>query len=636
MARVIIKRCTLRIVRRGGWTWGPDPALLLNGALRALRIMVARKLAEVLSRSATDGEVSRSRLSIAVRISELLELSGTFGSSPGPGANKSNLESRIERALEQALATFPSEAREHEENGDRDAAPEEPPRELRWAGTVLRVLIGWREEGVLASHLASFSIDSLEAWHASLLEARTTSVAAPPEIGPAIERLLSAPELNALTGSATRATVLQRRLIAITEAVRQLNVAPSDPVLLAALDRRLPLAGEISESPQAELPDSETTFPPTPPSIRGEARMDAGEEPARRSRASTLRSPGLAQKSAPRADFKVESALPFLLLGPLSKMGYLKALEAVLEAAGLIEDAPLFATALAFKVLEAPERGWRRSAAASHSASIFAGLAEALPEAALGGFSCRIAALVSPLDSVISQSILEGHDHRKPVMLYKTPTPPGLLLVDSEGCFVIGWSGEIDGLKPALTRLTPGLILVPASTASESLLARLEAHGCRFVTDAPPTRRERWRRLRHGGARLWTNDENAKDAWLVRMSEGMENVSERTRRLWESLMKRPGVPLAEDPHLEISLSLAAATALATLSWTLWREREATDPLLSLNRFADLDGQVRFEQDTVRVRLPLGRRYRELFDCGLLSDVRSVPWLPGRTVSFAWG
>jgi len=35
-------------------------------------------------------------------------------------------------------------------------------------------------------------------------------------------------------------------------------------------------------------------------------------------------------------------------------------------------------------------------------------------------------------------------------------------------------------------------------------------------------------------------------------------------------------------------------------------------------------------------LPLGRRYRDLYEHGLLADVREVPWLDGRVLEFSGG
>jgi hypothetical protein len=82
--------------------------------------------------------------------------------------------------------------------------------------------------------------------------------------------------------------------------------------------------------------------------------------------------------------------------------------------------------------------------------------------------------------------------------------------------------------------------------------------------------------------------------------------------------------------------LAAALALGTLAWSLWRERESVTPLLALQRFADLGARVSYRPDRVEVRLPLGRRFLDLRAAGWLDDVPDVPWFDGRPVRFTRG
>ncbi len=98
------------------------------------------------------------------------------------------------------------------------------------------------------------------------------------------------------------------------------------------------------------------------------------------------------------------------------------------------------------------------------------------------------------------------------------------------------------------------------------------------------------------------------------------------------------IALPRDPlsNLERSLAIAVSVALATLAWTLWHSREATDALLMLQRFEDLDARVRFSPRAVRVTVPLGRRHRDLLESGLLANVHDVPWLDGRVLEFAGG
>ncbi|MGW5698250.1 hypothetical protein ACWEWX_47830, partial [Streptomyces asiaticus] len=93
---------------------------------------------------------------------------------------------------------------------------------------------------------------------------------------------------------------------------------------------------------------------------------------------------------------------------------------------------------------------------------------------------------------------------------------------------------------------------------------------------------------------------------------------------------------ARDGGLERTVTLAAALGLATIAWTLWRDRETPDPVLSVRRFADLEATVRFEATAVRVRVPMGRRHMDLHNGGLLADVPDVAWFGGRTLTFSAG
>jgi hypothetical protein len=102
------------------------------------------------------------------------------------------------------------------------------------------------------------------------------------------------------------------------------------------------------------------------------------------------------------------------------------------------------------------------------------------------------------------------------------------------------------------------------------------------------------------------------------------------------LLARPAVIRAASPELDRSLTMAAGVAMGTIAWKLWQSRGRTSPQLALERYADLEGLVRFDARSVKVALPLGRRHQELLDHGLLAPVDGVPWLGGRRVEFGGG
>ena len=99
---------------------------------------------------------------------------------------------------------------------------------------------------------------------------------------------------------------------------------------------------------------------------------------------------------------------------------------------------------------------------------------------------------------------------------------------------------------------------------------------------------------------------------------------------------RPCTPPQPDHNLDRAVTLAAALGLGDVAWRLWRDREPTDPTLTLERFGDLGARITFEPETVRVLLPIGQRSADLEAHGFLRPVRRVPWLRDRALVFGRG
>lgn len=186
----------------------------------------------------------------------------------------------------------------------------------------------------------------------------------------------------------------------------------------------------------------------------------------------------------------LHSALPFLLLGPLSQLGYWEALEASFEAVAGREGLPVFDAALACKALEPLQRGWRRSPQSAADAAAFAGLEQPVPGSLMTEMARVADEFVSSLNAVVARAVLQGCDLEVPLVLQQVGAPlgDGLLLVDAAGCFPIAWSPDLAGLVPALEQCETSVLLIDRQTVREKLLAELDRRGLRFVTDAPPTR----------------------------------------------------------------------------------------------------------------------------------------------------
>jgi hypothetical protein len=326
----------------------------------------------------------------------------------------------------------------------------------------------------------------------------------------------------------------------------------------------------------------------------------------------------------PAGETRVGSVLPFLLAGPLARTGYLDAIGPALFGVDLLGDAPLFAAALAYQVLGAPQRGWRRTPADEATAATFAGL-ESVPD--LTAFARRAGPALPVLDGVLALSLCRGHDPAEPLLV--TGLDDGLLLVDAPGLFPIAWTSTVDGLLPHWEACGHPPVLVRDGSLPPTCLRDLAAAGVRFITDARPLRDDPLTRLRWHTP-LWTTGG-------VEPRLAAELPADRLDELVRALFgTHRAAPRVADRALEHSVALAASLSLGMIAWQLWHDRETPDPVLALTRFADLEATVRFTRDAVRVKVPLGRRHTDLWRGGALADVPNVVWLGGRTLTFSGG
>jgi hypothetical protein len=292
---------------------------------------------------------------------------------------------------------------------------------------------------------------------------------------------------------------------------------------------------------------------------------------------------------------KVHSALPFLILVPLSRIGWIDALAAGTAAAGLTGYWPSLAAALAFTVLDEPEDGWRRSAEDLATAAVFASVASPFVETAIP----QVAELLTPpVDAVLGRSLADGHRSGDPLVLLRAGGPQdGLVLLDAAGLFPIAWADDHDGLA-GWVAACPGARIVAGPGAGAIPVSGGEA----VAGNAP----------------------------------GDHVLVERASLVLSGLQRRRPLPMATVPALERSLTLAAGAALASIAWTLWGASEETDPLLALERLASLDAVVHDDAECLRVVLPLGARYFAMHHHGLLGEVPGVPWLGGRSIEILGG
>ena len=715
MTDVTINRCTLRIVRHGGWSWGPEPRRLLQSAIRALPDLLAPELSKLWTDDVDREIAAPVSITIFLQMHDLLAAADA-ASIHGAPRTPSVIEAISKQIGRAARAAFASQQISSESESAtqpvHSAQPEmEIPRESSFSNSVLQVLLSWQEAGTLSLRLADFALSALEAWHTRLLVVESVSTRAAEPSEAVIRQFHEKAAQCQRWLTSGRERILRQRIVLLVEIMAEFNLRWCTPALRENLDEALPLnderaeeraeegAEECTEKRAEERAEECTEEPAEEPAeeraeklvigkalgrlglsdpvdlqiasqVESATQLLLAEVPARepeplpnptvetlvpefsvweRSITSqqTLYTPsqnpqlamslsrGLRGKEVRR----VASALPFLLLGPLSRLGYWKTLAATMEAANAPEALPLFAGALAYKVLTPPGRGWRREPDAVAAATAFAALDQPVAEPDLVDLARCLSDFLSPLETALAGALVAGHDGRKPLLLYRTPHPQsGYLLLDSEGIFPIKWAATAVGLRTYLIQLEPSPILIPQQAAETKLLSWLNEEGFRFITDARPTRGEPWRALHRPGSERWyTNDMITSDSRLMQMARMTRVAAEDAETLWQKFaVERPSIPLAADPALDRHLTLAASIALATVAWELWREREPTAPHVALERFRDLEARVYYSRDSVRVGLPLGRRSYDLRDHHLIDDVDDVPWLDGRTVTFGSG
>jgi hypothetical protein len=642
---IVIRRCQLRVVRRGGWSWGEDPKGMIHGIVGKFPAVLAERLAALFPEEEAREFAAPVRLRLPVRLSEL---SGGMASEWRINRAAADLPlaagfvERLDGALGAALA-LGSEAAPEPEPTSRFARiipqGEESAASGAAAGRALpSLLLEWARNGALEHRLAALSDEQIAVWHAALSRAVAEGGAAADQPIPGnvarIEEFL-----RARTGASVIGTTiarLRRRVLLAGEAAPKFEMAIDDYHLWLALDLLFPLqlapdrtGGASEQDPAAGLRGAPIGAAKAPPQAGSIISVMPGVPP----RPAVWRSPST-------WEVKIECSLPFLLLGPLTRLGYIGAVAAVLEAARIPDEAPLLAAALAYKVLDPPARGWRRSAASVEAAAAFAGSQEAIAEAALVDFSRRIAPHIGALDVVLADAVIAGHVCEAPMVLHgaKPKTGTGLLLVDTPGCFPLACADVIDPLLAILRRLGAPVVMISGDSATPGLLRDLDQAGLAFVTDAPPTRHERWQRVQQGTQALgWTNSPEPGSQRVLGAARKLAAACADAEDLWQELSAvRPAVVQAHSPALDRHLTVAAGVAIGTAAWEMWQGSATVNRQKALHRYCDLDARVRFDRASVLVSLPMGRRHQELDKAGLLRPVTGVPWLGGRRLEFSGG
>lgn len=658
-AEVVIEHCRLRVVRSAAWPWGPERDDVVRDILRALPQLIAEELARLVGDDA-EGELNEPlALSLSIGAGELAFVEHGLPLSAGPEPLANRVFEAVRSAVSRQGISFAhrKEAIEAQpivpEPGAISSSPKKSSSDeafatseaLRmWHGTVVRALLRYRELGGLAPTLAVAPPVTLAAWHAALRDWRPEIAAhiPPPEqiaiVRAAIERTRAA---FAASGPSPTAAM---RIFAMLELIAA-RATPASLWCEAALEEAwMDEASEGTNAPKAPAPEgahpSSAVIVADMPEVGAasehsaraatQARATQPGAPAAlpgRIAAHRVTSPHL----PPTGDVAVESILPFIALVPLARMGFLDALDAVARAAGA--DTRDLAAAFAYKLLPPPLRGWHRSPSTNRAAAAFAGIRAEPSGELIADAARKLEQHLGPVDDFLSACLADGHTVGAPLLLTDA-TDGGVVLVDCEGLFPVAWAPQVvDFPRAAKQLLARELVLIPDATATAEHMAALDHCGARFVTDAPPAAGDDWRRIGPPQRPLYTNDRSGNAGRMVAGAQPMAGAQQLVATYLGELATRPAVPRA-GCALERTLTLAAAVGLGAIAWTLWRDREAVDPSLALERLTTLDGRVGFTSSAVTVRMPMGKRHQDLYRHGFTNPVAGVPWLEGRDLVFS--
>lgn len=624
MGDVRIRHCTLRLIRHGGWSWGPHPHQLLDQACEA----IPRLLEDALNFSERDAGDLRIAQPVRLRLPLRLPIDA--------GQIRRALDGALAEALPVADSAFDTQPSARTPAQRVELSSTKPTiavlADAASRSALVRLLGDWLEQGLLPPLLERIPAPLLNRWRSVLQRevAAPSHIFAPREtastdqpIAQLQARLHANPAPPTLIGDRNSVAIL---LLVLAAQKPQITLSAGQ------LERLLDRVTGAQSQPARQASSWELALAP-PHSAR-----DAPSHLAAADSIGTIRQPALQPKpsQAPTTEWacEVTSCIPFLVLGELSRLGWIRTLTGCLSGAGLEPEAAVLATMLAYKCLQPPSRGWRRGAATVRAAATFAGLREPKEESHLARIADALAEALMPLDTWLTARLAHDGLEQQPLLLHRlSHSERSWLLLELGQSLPIAWCTDHESLLERLTWLGDPLLLVGTAAADAALLAKIDAAGLRFVTRARPVRGEPWRPVAHTTG-IWSNTptESAGENWRTVLET---DAAERRAEAIDTgvFRERPACVAHRCDALDRMLSVAAGTGLARIAATLWSKQEATSPLLTLQRFGDLSARVMFDPTRVRVHLPLGRRSMDLRKHGALECVAEVPWLDGRVLEF---
>jgi hypothetical protein len=332
--------------------------------------------------------------------------------------------------------------------------------------------------------------------------------------------------------------------------------------------------------------------------------------------------------------YPLASLLPFLMLGPLSRHGVLDAL-----ALGSRTALPGLAAALALCALSGFRQAGSHVDAMPEVAGLFAAAARPVPGSAIQQAARDSADTRALTGASIAAALIPNLMPRRPLPVLQDGRR--VTVFDPCGLYPI-----LDGPLDALAMLRDADPVLMLARPSAPLWQAVDAAGLAAIAPGPPLRGEPYSPLI--GPRGWTGHSNAPPVRIAALRGALSRAEDDARTagaVWTALTAGPppvAAPAVDDmvDALARWSALTTGFALADIGWALAQRDPGAwgdpDPLLVRDRFADFSGTLDVTEDTATVILPLGRRFADLRDAGLLDSVRDVPWWPGRAIAFRGG
>lgn len=566
-----------------------------------------------------------------------------------------HLRDRLRGAIAEAFTRAPAAPPRPEHlpasaRGAARASPDAPlpsgPVRAPSPARLLDLLVEWCRARQLGYRLAAFADDAL----ASVLEEVLAELAAVEGTraggsGSADPPPAAAPAFAAARGRRRSLRAALEALVEAATAAREIGAGPAQEARLARAlgGARRALHGKARDAERQDRPGATVTRASESaaaskrvqrPGEHPPAVVVAGPAPARATVPFDF--PSLA---LPNGHYRLDSVLPFLALQPLARHGILAPAAAMDRRGEAGEALCALAFAAALRMLDPPGPDGRWSDAQRRTAALLVGRAAPLDGAALRDAAARADEICALTSGSLAGALIAGH----------RPGLPMPLLADGDALVVF----EAEGLYP-LCRLSGGRIAQAFAGGAETfylpdpdaaLLHQVDAAGLGAVAPGAPARGEGWRpAAAPGGWRGMTNLAPERFAATAMHLPQTARAARRAAEVWHALTAaRPLLAQPADDgflHFDRTAALLAGLALADIAWTMFGRDPASwmepDPLLAVERFADLSGVLEVTSASAIVTLPLGARFADLRDAGLLDTIAAVPWWPGRAIAFRGG